>query len=161
VLHLAPDYVSAEWFIHEVRERIRKAREAGRPYRRVLFSTLSQLDLSSPMFKIEPLLVHAFIELFKKERISSVFLQSVEEINKLPIESIFDATLVTRRLTESADEPAELLVRHSNPGNALRSPVLLERVRRDGGAWLSITASERGRPSVGDLDPANAPMRGG
>jgi KaiC/GvpD/RAD55 family RecA-like ATPase/transcriptional regulator with XRE-family HTH domain len=74
VAHFPPDYVTAERFIHWVQRRLRQAKVSGRPVTRVVFSNLGQLDSNSPALKEEPLFIPALIELFRRKRISSLFL---------------------------------------------------------------------------------------
>jgi len=137
ILHVPPDYFSAERFIHWVRETFREQKKAGGAVRRVLFSTLSQLQYNSPMFGEEPLFIASLIELFKKEAVTSLFL-GVGDNRNAEVGNIFDTILATTKQDNAGQEEIFLSVSHSGPCNALRSPNRLERTTRDGLGWLEL-----------------------
>jgi KaiC/GvpD/RAD55 family RecA-like ATPase len=152
VLHFPPDYFTAERFLHWVDQTLRGLKQEGR-IARVLFSTLSQLQYNSPMFEKEKLFIAALIELFKKEEVTSLFL-GVGGGPGQEIANIFDTILFTHE--ELGDKGKRVLVSvgHSNPGNALRTPVALEHKVKDGRASMAVKLPfERGDESSTNVRP--------
>lgn len=126
VLHFPPDYFTAERFLHWIQQTLQQLQRSQRVVSRALFSNLSQLGYNSPMFPEERLFIAALIELFKKEDITSLFID-VGSNQDIEIHNIFDTLLFTHRDVRNGTDRVLLTVSHSGPGNADRTPQELDR----------------------------------
>lgn len=142
VLHIPPDYFTPERFIYRIRGILKEFRNAAAMVSRALFSNLSQLGQNSPMFKEESLFMAALIELFRKEGITSLFID-VDGKGRTEIHDIFDTIIFTNRDTTPGSDRVLVRVAHSGPGNADPTPKYLDRMTENGCGRLVLTDVER------------------
>jgi KaiC/GvpD/RAD55 family RecA-like ATPase/transcriptional regulator with XRE-family HTH domain len=137
VLHFPPDYFSAERFLHWLQKVFREYEKQGVEAGRILFSSIGQLLHNSPMFPLEKLFIDALLELFKRKRVTSLFLGS--EMDRADdTANAFDVILFCGR------DPAgrtTFRVAHSGPCNASESGYYVERERRAEGIWLRLQSA--------------------
>src|SRR5262249_48592972 len=76
VLFVPPDYFSAERLVNRIQRALNAIKKDGKRVSRILFSGLNQIRYNSPLYQEEPLLIAALIELFKKERVTSMFINN-------------------------------------------------------------------------------------
>jgi KaiC/GvpD/RAD55 family RecA-like ATPase/transcriptional regulator with XRE-family HTH domain len=138
MLYFAPDYFTAAVFIEGVERFLRKLRRQGKPVKRVLFNNLNQLSYNSPMFGQEKLFIPALIELFRKDRLTSLFIQVSDKDTE--VENIFDAILRLDPLPSPNE--VQLRVSHSWPFNADRRPSIVRR-RPDGSGRTLLEIHQR------------------
>ena len=122
VVHRPPDYYTAERFVDWVRDTIR-----GRSITTVLFNSLSQLEYNSPMFSDEALFIAVLIEVFKKEEITSLFIDVADNEAGGSVGNIFDTILFTAYDGAAGGYGSVLRVSHTGPGNANRNNFAVER----------------------------------
>jgi KaiC/GvpD/RAD55 family RecA-like ATPase len=142
VLHVPPDYFSAERFIHWLRNLLREFEQRNEEVGRILFSSVHQLLHNSPMLKKEKLFLDGLLEFCKRKHITSMFLSSESEREK-EIRNAFDVLLFTGKRVEDGEERVTFQVGHSGPCNADHRIHYLDRVVHDGGAWLLLHESSR------------------
>jgi hypothetical protein len=94
VLHRPPDYVTAERFIDWLRQHLTDMKRRPMAACRVLFHSLDYLRYNSPLFEEEPLFLAAVLELFRKERITALFVD-VQQQPEHEIPKGFDTAIVT------------------------------------------------------------------
>jgi len=128
MLYFPPDYFTAAVFLERIERWLRHSKrdEKGRKkLKRVLFNNLNQLSYNSPMFSQEKLFIPALIELFRKERVTSLFIQVSDSSSNTDVGNIFD---VIMRLEQGKDsDHVQLQVSHSGPCNADRRPHTVQR----------------------------------
>jgi len=134
MLHFPPDYFSAERFLHWLQDVFREYRQQNDEVGRILFSSIGQLLHNSPMFPLEKLFIDALLELFKRKRVTSLFLGS-ESDRAADTTNAFDLILFSGR---EAGGRATFQVAHSGPCNASEATYYIERERRPEGAWLRL-----------------------
>jgi len=141
ILYVPPDYYTAERLIHWIREVLREYKRKKKKFSRVLFSSLSQLS-SSPMFEEEHLYVAALIEYFRKEEITSLFIDTGGE-RGAEINTIVD-TIITTKYDDRdlRGDRVIFTVGHSGPCNADRRPKYLDRVTENGFGRLVLRDKE-------------------
>jgi KaiC/GvpD/RAD55 family RecA-like ATPase/transcriptional regulator with XRE-family HTH domain len=138
ILYDPPTYLTPEGFMDWIREALANLSARGKRISRVLINSLTQLRLNSPICEREPLLIPSLIELFKKESITSLFI-NVGQDRRSEIQQIFDTIIFTERNDDPSEldenrphrrtEDVRLIVGHSIPGNADRATYQLERVQ--------------------------------
>jgi KaiC/GvpD/RAD55 family RecA-like ATPase/transcriptional regulator with XRE-family HTH domain len=131
VLHFPPDYYTAERFIDSVRAVLREYKVKERQFSRVFFSNLSQLRYNSPMFGEEGLFIAALSELFRKEQITSLFIDVGGSMGT-EIQDIFD-TIIFTELDAGQVDRIRIRIGHSGPCNAVRTPNVLDRITEKNG----------------------------
>jgi KaiC/GvpD/RAD55 family RecA-like ATPase/transcriptional regulator with XRE-family HTH domain len=154
ILHLRPDYYTAERFLHWVRRTLSQLAQAKQPVVRVVFNSLAQLRNNSPMYEHEKLFREALVELFRKEGLTSLFID-VGGKESQEIENVFDILLFTERRSVNGSDRVWLKVGHSGPCTADRAARQLDRVEGAEGARLVLRA-----PGADALRPAPAKSRG-
>ena len=137
VLHFAPDYFSAERFLHWLQRSFREYQDSNIAVSRILFSSINQLLHNSPMFPLEKLFIDALLELFKRKEVTSLFLGS-ESAQNAEIANAFDVILFTGFQRQSGLEQVTVRVGHSGPCNADGDTFIIRRERRGERVWLSL-----------------------
>lgn len=121
--HLPPDRFGPERILEWTRQVLAQHRQKDK-ITRVLFSNLTQLRNSS-LFEEDKVFVPALIELFKKQRVTSLFIDTInEQIPEGP--DRFDVVLRTDYLSS---ERTRLSVEYTAICNAGHNPWLLSRER--------------------------------
>jgi len=137
VLHIPPDYFAPERFIHWLQSVFAEYREPSPRVGRVLFSSINQLLHNSPIAGVEQLFAAALLELFKRKRVTSLFLASEAE-RTAEISSAFDVIIFTAC---EEDDLVTLRVAHSGPCNAMPGDKVVTKTARPDGARLRLEDS--------------------
>jgi hypothetical protein len=163
VLHRPPTYFSAAGFLHWLRHQLASLRQAGHDIRRLVFNNLNQLRHNSPLFAEEPLFIAALLELFRKQRITSLFIQ-VQGEDALSA-NVFDTILFTDRWKKrNQPDTVRFWTGHTTRCDAIREAWWLHRVRdpqTPGRGWLELHATpprvERSATQQSIEDDAHTP----
>ena len=94
VLHRPPDYFTAERFIDWIRQNLTDMKRRPMAACRVLLHSLDSLRYNSPLFKEEPLFLAAVLELFRKERMTALFID-VQQQPEHELPQGFDTAIIT------------------------------------------------------------------
>src|SRR5262249_14747733 len=126
VLFVPPDYFSAERLVNRIQRALNAIKKDGKRVSRILFSGLNQIRYNSPLYQEEPLLIAALIELFKKERVTSMFINNWGE-DKVENANLFDMMIIAEKLKSYVGQDhdgydVKLEIPHHGPSNVARYP---------------------------------------
>ncbi len=128
--YLAPDRFGPERILDWMRQVLASRLDKGSQVRRVLVSSLSQLR-QSPLFGVDTTFIPALVQLFKKEGVTALFIDTAGNESK-SIGGYFDVILSTDQVnSDSEHEATQIRVEYTALCKAGHAPHQIRRMRAD------------------------------